>query len=165
MVHQRDFFRVFCAYFACAHTTCGSNVVSHKGSHHSHPHVRTWAFLCTVTLISFIPDLIFLDCPSKNVFLFITTNCATIQRKEDNCRIAAHAPPTGYEPNRLDISEEVNVHTSIFQSSDTNAIHHIDDESAPAVIDDELIRNVLTSPLFFMRAKQKPVREKLIKFV
>ena len=105
---------------------------------------------------------------SSSLMPCLTTSCATIQRQEDNCRIAAHALPTGFEPNRLDISEEFNVHTSIFQSSDTNAIYHIDDdrdESAPAEIDDEKIRNVLTSPLFFMRAKQKPVREKLIKFV
>ena len=97
----------------------------------------------------------------------LTKRCATIQRQEDNCRVAAHAPPTGYEPNRLDISEEFNVHTSIFQSSDTNAIYHIDDdrdESAPAEIDDEQIRNVLTSPLFSRRAKQKPVRDKLVNF-
>ena len=86
--------------------------------------------------------------------------CASISRKEDYGSTAKTHRPTGSEPNVLDTSDEFNVHPSIFQSLDLNNIYNFGTdykESANAEIDDEHIRNALASPLFFRRAKQKPI--------
>ena len=88
-----------------------------------------------------------------------------MSRKEDYGSTAKTHRPTGYEPNVLDTSDEFNVHLSNFQSSDLNNIYNLGTdhkESPDAEIDDEHIRNALASPLFFRRAKQKPVWDKLM---
>ena len=64
-----------------------------------------------------------------------------------------------------DTSDEFEVFPSFFQGSNVDTIYDLGDndaESTDAEIDDEHIRNALASPLFFRRAKQKPVRDKLM---
>ena len=78
----------------------------------------------------------------------------------------ARTPPlTGYEPKVTDTSGEFEVFPSFFQGSNVDTIYDLGDndaESTDAEIDNEHIRNALASPLFFRRAKQKPVRDKLM---
>ena len=65
--------------------------------------------------------------------------------------MAPYAPPKGYEPNRLDLTEDFDTHTSVFHSSDPKALCRIDDErdkSVPAENKNEQIRVALASQLF-----------------
>ena len=65
--------------------------------------------------------------------------------------MAKTPPPTGYEPNVTDTSDEFEAIPSFFQSSNVDTIYDLggnDAESTDAEIDDEHNRNALALPLF-----------------
>ena len=67
--------------------------------------------------------------------------------------MAIHNPLTGYEPNQLDNSDYSETYAVIFQNESVD----IDTEpsySCYAELDDELIRNALSSPLFIQEREE-----------
>ena len=109
-----------------------------KRSHRHVINVCTCAFLIILLLSSYTVDTHFLSLD------YITRN-------EDHGPLAKTPPPTGYEPNVTDTSDEFEVIPSFFQGSNVDTIHDLDDHDAEptdAEIDDKHFRNALALPLF-----------------
>ena len=84
------------------------------------------------------------------------TPCAPITRNEDYGSLAKTHPPTGYQPNVLDTSDEFEVLLSIFQGSNVDKIYNLgaeNEEPANAERDDEHMRNALALPLFLQESE------------
>ena len=121
-----------------------------KRSSHLHAILMSHAHLLTCSLSTTFPFC------SSSTFSSSTSSVTPCQalsalHKEDYGRMAPYAPPRGYEPNRLDLTEEFDTHTSVFHSSDPKALCRIDDErdeSFPAENMDEQIRVAFASQMF-----------------
>ena len=107
---------------------------------------------------SFLQSLFTFDSPFLILdHLFDIDLSADIAGSEHHCAdprnevygsLAISTPPTGYEPNVTDNSEDIEVTASFFQDSNVTSIYDLGDngaESPDAEIDDEHVRNALAS--------------------
>ena len=89
--------------------------------------------------------------PTSQITLPDQNTTAPNPRNEAYGSLAVSQPLTGYEPNVTDNNDDVEVTTSIFQSSSVTSIYDLGDsgaESPDAEIDDEHVRNALASSLY-----------------
>ena len=120
-----------------------SYVSAHEHSSSSCAHSTPW----TLTSSSWTTPLR----PTSPSELPSSKPCAPITRNEDNGPLTTTLPPTGYEPNVLDTSDEFEVLPSIIQVSNVDKIYNLgadNEESSNAEIYDEHIRNAFASPQF-----------------
>ena len=122
------------------HSICMSSMMSHERS-------LLFSLFCSHSS-SFLTPSLFLSSSTSPITLPDKNPTAVIPRNEDRGSLAITTPLTGYEPNVPDNFDDIEVTTSIFQSS---SVGDNSTESPDPEIDDEHIRNALASPLYIQK--------------
>ena len=114
------------------HSICMSSMMSHERS-------LLFSLLCSHSS-SFLTPSLFLSSSTSPITLPDKNPTAVIPRNEDRGSLATTTPLTGYEPNVPDNFDDIEVTTSIFQSS---SVCDNSTESPDPEIDDEHIKRWL----------------------